>query len=58
LEAAKIAKGQEAQISNIRGGGKGTTKGKGVKIFSLNDSEKETVVEQGAELIKQILKPK
>jgi hypothetical protein len=58
LEAAKIAKGQEAQISNIRSGGKGTTKGNGVKIFSLNDSEKETVVEQGAELIKQILKPK
>lgn len=58
LEAAKIARGQEAQISNIRSGGKGTTKGKGVKIFSLNNSEKETVVEQGAELIKQILKPK
>jgi hypothetical protein len=57
-EAAKIAKGQEAQISNIRGGGKGTTKGKGVKIFSLNNSEKETVGEQGAELIKQILRPK
>lgn len=57
-EAAKIAKGQEAQISNIRKGGKGTTKGTGVKIFTLDQAEKETVNEQGAELIKQILKPK
>lgn len=57
-EAAKIAKGQEAQITNIRKGGKGTTKGKGVKIFTLDKTEKETVVEQGKELIIQILKPK
>lgn len=57
-QAAKIAKGQEAQITNIRNGGKGTTKGTGIKIFSLNQTEKETVIEQGAELIKQILKPK
>lgn len=57
-QAAKIAKGQEAQITNIRNGRSGTTKGDGVKIFSLNKSEKEQVVEQGAELIKQILKPK
>jgi hypothetical protein len=57
-EAAKIAKGQEAQITNIRNGGKGTTKGEGIKIFSLNNIEKETVIEQGAELITQILKPK
>jgi hypothetical protein len=57
-QAAKIAKGQEAQITNIRNGGKGTTKGKGVKIFSLNKTEKETVVEQGKELIIQILKVK
>jgi hypothetical protein len=58
LEAAKIARGQEAQISNIRNGEKGTTKGTGVKIFSFNNSEKESVTEQGSELIKQILKPK
>lgn len=58
-EAAKIAKGQEQQIENIRNGQKGTTKGTGAtKIFSLNQVEKETVIEQGAELIKQILKPK
>lgn len=57
--AAKIAKGQEQQIENIRNGQSGTTKGTGAtKIFSLNDKEKETVVDQGAELIKQILKPK
>lgn len=57
--AAKIAKGQEQQIENIRNGGSGTTKGTGAtKIFSLNDKEKETVVDQGSELIKQILKPK
>jgi len=56
-QAAKIAKGQEQQISNIRRGGKGSTKGEGAtKIFTLNNSERETVVEQGAELIKQILK--
>lgn len=55
--AAKIAKGQEQQIENIRNGGSGTTKGSGAtKIFSLNDKEKETVVNQGSELIKQILK--
>jgi hypothetical protein len=57
-QAAKIAKGQEAQITNIRNGGKGTTKGTGVKIFTLNKTEKETVVEQGKELIIQILKSK
>ncbi len=56
--AAKIAKGQEAQITNIRNGRSGTTKGEGIKIFALNASEKEQVVEQGAELIKEILKPK
>lgn len=58
-QAAKIAKGQEQQITNIRAGRKGLVKGEGaVKIFTLNQSEKETVIEQGAELIKQILKPK
>lgn len=57
-EAAKIAKGQEAQITNIRNRGKGSVKGEGVKIFTLNKSEKETVNEQGKELIIQILKPK
>lgn len=57
--AAKIARGQEQQIENIRNGQSGTTKGTGAtRIFNLNDKEKETVVEQGAELIKQILKPK
>lgn len=57
-DAAQIAKGQEAQITNIRNGGKGSVKGNGVKIFTLNNSEKETVNEQGKELITQILKPK
>lgn len=56
-EAANIAAGQEQQITNIRNGGKGTTKGTGaIKIFTLNQSEREQVVDQGAELIKQILK--
>lgn len=55
-EAAKIAKGQEAQIANIRAGRKGTTKGTGIKIFTLNESEKEEVIDQGRELIIQILK--
>jgi hypothetical protein len=57
--AAKIARGQEQQITNIRAGRKGLVKGAdAVKIFTLNQTEKETVIEQGAELIKQILKPK
>lgn len=55
-EAAKIAKGQEAQITNIRNGRKGTTKGEGIRIFTLDTKEREEVTEQGAELIKQILK--
>lgn len=54
-EAAKIARGQENQITNIRNGQKGTTKGNGIKIFRLNESEKEKVIEKGTELIKQIL---
>lgn len=58
-QAAKVAKGQEQQIHNLRSGGKGTTKGTGApRIFTLDEKEKEQVVEQGAELIKQILKPK
>jgi hypothetical protein len=58
-EAATIAHGQEQQITNIRNGGKGTVKGTGaIKIFKLNIDEKEKVVEQGHELILQILKPK
>lgn len=54
--AAIIAKGQEAQISNIRAGQKGTTSGIGAKIFTLDAAEKEKVIEQGRELINQILK--
>lgn len=58
-EAALIAKGQEQQITNIRNGGKGTTKGSGaIAIFKLNKDEKNEVTEQGRELILQILKPK
>lgn len=55
-KAALIAKGQEAQISNIRGGQKGTTKGTGTRIFTFNSSEKEKVGETGKELIIEILK--
>lgn len=58
-EAALIAKGQEQQITNLRNGQSGTTKGTGaVSIFKLNTDEKEKVTEQGRELITQILKPK
>lgn len=56
IEAAKIAHGQEVQITNIRNGIKGTTKGIGIKIFRLNTTEREQVVEQGKTLIGQILK--
>jgi hypothetical protein len=55
-EAAQIAKGQEAQITNIRNGLKGTTEGIGIPIFKLNTEEKEQVIEQGRELINQIMK--
>lgn len=57
-QAARIARGQEQQIHNIRAGGKGTTKGSGAtRIFTFDEKEREQVTEQGAELIKQILKP-
>lgn len=55
-EAAKVARGQENQITNIRNGQKGTTKGSGDKIFGFNESERKEVNEQGLELIKKILK--
>lgn len=55
-EAAKIARGQENQITNIRNGQSGKTKGDGIKIFTLNDSERDETREQGLELIKEILK--
>lgn len=58
VEAAKIARGQENQITNIRLGGKGTTRGNGIKIFRLNQVEKEEVISQASELIKEILRPK
>lgn len=59
LDSAKIARGQEQQITNIRNGKPGTTKGTGAtKIFTLDEKEREQVTEQGTELIKEILKPK
>src|SRR6185369_16556199 len=57
-DAVKIAKGQEAQITNIRNGRSGTTKGTGIKIFTLDEKEREQVGEQGSELLKQILQTK
>lgn len=58
IDSAKIAKGQEQQITNIRNGKPGTTKGTGAtRIFTLDEKEREQVTEQGAELIKQILRP-
>ncbi len=58
-ESALIAYGQEQQITNIRNGKPGTTKGTGaVKIFTLDTKEREEVTEQGAKLINEILKPK
>jgi len=57
-DAVKIAKGQEAQITNIRNGRSGTTKGTGIKIFTLDEKEREQVGEQGSELLKQILQSK
>lgn len=56
-KAAAIARGQENQITNIRNGRPGTTKGDGVRIFRFTQEEKEKTTEQGSFLIKQILKP-
>lgn len=58
LEMALIAHGQENQITNIRNGQKGTTSGIGVKIFGLDQSEREQVNEQAILLIKEALKAK
>lgn len=56
-DAALIAQGQEAQITNIRNGQVGSTKGHGIKIFTLSEGEKKDVNAKGLELIKQILLP-
>lgn len=56
-DAAVIARGQENQITNLRSGN-GSTSGNGVKIFILDQSEREQVTEQGRLLIQQILRPK
>lgn len=56
-QAALIARGQEAQIFNLRAGGKGTTQGGGIKIFGLDSSERQQVNEQATLLLKQILRP-
>ncbi len=56
-ESALIARGQENQITNIRNGKTGSTKGDGIKIFNLDDNERNETVRVGLELINQILKP-
>lgn len=55
-QAALIARGQENQITNIRNGIKGTTKGDGIKIFTLNESERLQVTEQVKLLIDEMFK--
>ncbi len=57
-EVALIARGQENQITNIRNGAKGTTKGTGIKIFGFNQKEREEIDEQAIFLINEILKSK
>jgi hypothetical protein len=56
-ESALIARGQENQITNIRNSQSGSTKGDGIRIFNLSEDERTEIVEQGQELINQILKP-
>lgn len=59
VESTKIAHGQEQQITNIRNGQKGYTRGTGaVKIFRLNATEKGNVISHGVELITQELRKK
>lgn len=53
-----IARGQENQITNIRNGQPGVTKGDGIKIFSLNEDERDHVVARATELILEILNRK
>lgn len=53
---ALIAAGQEQQITNIRNGLPGTTKGTGaIKIFAFNSDEIDQVIEQGTELVLEII---
>lgn len=54
--SAEIARGQENQITNIRNGLPGYTKGDGEKIFAFNDNEKEVSNDQVRLLINQIIK--
>jgi len=56
IEEAQIARGQENQITNIRNSQKGYTTGNGLKIFALNENEREQTNNQARELVKQILK--
>jgi hypothetical protein len=56
-QSALIARGQENQITNIRNGRTGSTKGDGIKIFNLSEDERTEVIDQGQELLNQILKP-
>lgn len=54
---ALVAAGQEQQITNIRNGRPGTTKGTGaIKIFAFNGDEIDQTIQQGTELVLQILK--
>ena len=56
-ESALIARGQENQITNIRNGLPGSSKGDGVKIFALTEEEKKEVIDQAKILINEVLKP-
>lgn len=55
-ESALIARGQENQITNIRNGLPGSSKGDGVKIFALTESEKSEVIDQVKILVNELLK--
>jgi hypothetical protein len=57
LLQANKARGQEQQITNLRNGRPGTTRGTGaIRIFGFSEQEKQEVKRQAEQLILQVLK--
>lgn len=54
--SAEIARGQENQITNLRNGQPGYTKGDGLKIFAFNENERDISNQQLSILLDQIIK--
>lgn len=55
-KAVLVAKGQENQITNIRETGHGSVYGDGVKIFALNETEREQTLNQVRLIVSGLIK--